>query len=187
MDYFVDIRVNPDPEFPANQLMSALFSKLHRVLVSTKQKNIGVSFPSFNLKPVHLGNCLRLHSDRSSLTRLLETEWLMGIRDHVSVADPAQVPINPEYRVVNRLQSKSNPERLRRRLMQRHDLDKQQAIERIPDDAACFLDLPFVQLRSTSTGQNFRVFINHGPIQSIASPGEYSAYGLSNCATIPWF
>lgn len=187
MDYYVDIKVKPDPEFPVNQLMSALFLNLHRALVLMNQKNVGVSFPSFDLSPPHLGTSLRLHGNHLNLAALVNAEWLLGMRDHVVVATITHVPSDAQHRVVRRKQSKSNPERLRRRLMQRHDLDEQQAIERIPDDAARFLNLPFVQLGSTSTGQNFRVFIDHGPLQSFAALGQFSAYGLSQVATIPWF
>ena len=34
MDHYLDIRLLPDPEFPAPLLMNALFTKLHRALVS---------------------------------------------------------------------------------------------------------------------------------------------------------
>ena len=187
MDYYVDVKVKPDPEFPANLLLSALFSKLHRSLSAMGKSSIGVSFPYFDLRPVHLGSCLRLHSDHLSLTDFLNTDWLLGMLDHVDVTNISQIPSEVQHRVVRRIQSKSNPERLRRRLMRRHDLDEQQSIERIPDDAACFLNLPFVQLRSTSTGQNFRVFIDHGTLQPHSVLGQFNSYGLSQGATIPWF
>lgn len=187
MDHFVDIQVRPDPEFPASQLMSALFAKLHRGLVALSATGIGVSFPRFDLTPPNLGNCLRLHGALSALSALMESDWLNGMRDHVLQSIPAPVPSNTQHRDLRRIQTKSSPERLRRRLMHRHDLDEQEALQRIPDEAARFLRLPFVQLRSTSTGQNFRVFLDHGPLQPNAVPGDFNAYGLSQSATIPWF
>lgn len=45
MDYYVDIEVRPDPEFPTSQLMSALYAKLHRALVAQGNNRIGVSLP----------------------------------------------------------------------------------------------------------------------------------------------
>ena len=71
--------------------------------------------------------------------------------------------------------------------MRRHDLDAQDAHQRIPDEAARFVNLPFVQLRSTSTSQTFRLFIEHGPGQSNPIAGDFNAYGLSQVATVPWF
>lgn len=187
MDQFVDIEVRPDPEFPVNQLMNALYAKLHRALVSMSTTRVGVSFPDFDLSPPHLGTCLRLHGDLSDLSALLVSDWLNGMRDYVTVTQPAHVPINAQHRGVRRIQAKSSPERLRRRLMFRHDLDVQEARQRIPDDSSRFVQLPFVQLRSSSTGQNFRVFFDHGPLQPISTAGEFNTYGLSQSATIPWF
>jgi CRISPR-associated endonuclease Csy4 len=187
MDHYVDIEVRPDPEFPANQLMSALYAKLHRVLVAQGCNRIGVSLPGVDGAGAHLGTRLRLHGELAALTALLASDWLAGMRDHVALTQPARVPDSAQHRVVKRVQVKSNPERLRRRLMRRHALSEQEACQRIPDDVARFTDLPFVQLRSTSTGQPFRLFIDHGPILPGAIPGDFNAYGLSQEATIPWF
>jgi len=71
--------------------------------------------------------------------------------------------------------------------MKRHGLDETQARERIPDSAAETLHLPFVQLRSGSTGQTFRLFLCLGPAQPTPVSGEFNAYGLSQNATVPWF
>lgn len=189
MDQYVDIEVRPDPEFAAHQLMSALYAKLHRALVAQGSTHIGVSFPGVDLKASKLGTGtrLRLHGNLVALSALLESDWLTGMRDHVVLTPPMRVPDKAQHRAVRRVQVKSNPERLRRRLMRRHDIDEQEARKRIPDEAGCTTTLPFVQLRSTSTGQPFRLFIDHGPIQPSAVSGDFNAYGLSQGATIPWF
>ena len=187
MDYYVDIEVRPDPEFPACQLMSALYAKLHRALVAQGNNRIGVSFPGVEDGVPRLGTRLRLHGELAELAALLASDWLAGMRDHVVLTQPAGVPDRAQYRVVRRVQVKSSPERLRRRLMRRHDMDEQEALQRIPDEAARFARLPFVQLRSTSTGQTFRLFIDHGPMLASAVPGDFNAYGLSQGGTVPWF
>jgi CRISPR-associated endonuclease Csy4 len=97
------------------------------------------------------------------------------------------VPESVQYRSVSRLQVKSNAERLRRRLMQRHSLTAEEARQRIPDTVERSLNLPFISLRSQSTGQSFRLFIQHGPLRQTAEAGDFNAYGLSSGATIPWF
>lgn len=187
MDHYVDIEVRPDPEFPASQLMSALYAKLHRALVAQRCNRIGVSFPNVEVEAPHLGTCLRLHGNLAVLSTLLASDWLTGMRDHVALTPPMRVPDSSHHRIVKRVQVKSSPERLRRRLMRRQDLNEQEALKRLPDESAHFTNLPFVQLRSTSTGQSFRLFIDHDPVQSDAVPGEFNAYGLSQGATIPWF
>ena len=187
MDHHVDIDVQPDPEFPAYQLMGAVYAKLHRALVAQKSTRIGVSFPSVDARAPHLGTRLRMHGNLDALSALLANDWLAGTRDHVRLTPPLRVPETAQHRAVTRVQVKSSPERLRRRLMRRHKLDAQEASRRIPDEAACLANLPFVQLRSASTGQTFRLFIEHGPVRANAISGDFNAYGLSQVATIPWF
>ena len=187
MDHYVDIDLRPDPELAPCQLMSALFAKLHRALVAAPTLGLAVSFPRHDTAAPHLGDRLRLHGSRASLGALLASGWLTGMRDHVTDTGPAAVPSGAKHRAVRRVQAQSNPERLRRRLMKRHRLDAAQARHRIPDSAAENLELPFIQLRSASTGQTFRLFIAHGPIVDEAQAGEVNAYGLSQTATVPWF
>lgn len=189
MDHYVDIDVRPDPEFPAHQLMSALYAKLHRALVAQGGGRLGVSFPGVQTEAPYLGlgTRLRLHGGQVALSALLATEWLTGMRDHVRLEQVAPVPPGVQYRAVQRVQTTSNPDRLRRRLMRRHGLDADEARVRIPDAVACFTDLPYLQLRSTSTGQSFRLFIKHSPLQSAPVSGDFNAYGLSQGGTIPWF
>ncbi len=187
MDHYIDIDVQPDPEFPAHQLMEALYAKLHRALVAQNSTQIGVSFPGFGLKGPHLGTRLRLHGGLEVLSALLASDWLTGMRDHVTLTPPSRVPETAKHCTVRRVQVKSSPERLRRRLMRRHHFDAQEARQRIPDETAQLVHLPFVQLCSTSTGQSFRLFIEHGLTQNNPTPGDFNAYGLSQQATIPWF
>lgn len=202
MDHYVDIQLQPDAEFAPAILMAALFTKLHKALAEGSHQDIGVSFPHMDLVEATqpqctsrtgahpryaLGHVLRLHGNSQALQKLLATNWLTGMRDHVSCTAVLVVPAQVGHRVVSRVQAKSSPERLRRRQMRRHGLTKEQAQERIPDSAAEMLNLPFLTLRSQSTGQTFRLFIRLGPEQTMPVLGGFGAYGLSPQTTIPWF
>lgn len=187
MDTFVDLRLLPDPEFPATILMNALFSKFHRGLVRFGEGGIGVSFPDTGEKIHSLGSRMRLHGNADTLRGFLESGWMQGMRDHVRIGSLAPVPSDVRYRIVRRVQAKSSPERLRRRLIARKGVSEAEAQQAIPDSAAETLALPFVLLQSQSTGQQFRLFIEHLPVQGQAQAGTFSAYGLSAEATIPWF
>jgi CRISPR-associated endonuclease Csy4 len=185
--HYLDIHVQPDPEFPAAHLMNALFAKLHRALVGQGAGLIGVSFPGVDTQPM-LGTTLRLHAAQGApLESLMASDWLRGMSDHVCLTSLALVPEQVRHRVVSRVQAQSSPERLRRRLMRRHSLTETEARERIPDSVAERLRLPYVQLRSTSTGQHFFLFIAHGPLLESPAAGEFSAYGLSQTGSVPWF
>jgi CRISPR-associated endonuclease Csy4 len=190
MDHYVDIDLHPDPEINAGHLMSALYAKLHRALVHGGGSDIGVSFPGHDSKVPHLGSKLRLHGGLVALTSLMAGGWLSGMRDHIASAGPKPVPDNASYCAVRRVQAKSNPERLRRRLMRRHGVDAKEAQRRIPDSLAETVGLPYVQLRSASTDQTFRLFIDHRhPSLAAVAPGlgGFNAYGLSQTANVPWF
>lgn len=185
--HYLDIQVQPDPEFPVAHLMNALFAKLHRALVGQWVGLIGVSFPGVGTQPM-LGTTLRLHAGEAEpLVSLMASDWLRGMSDHVRLTPVAPVPGQVRHRVVSRVQAQSSPERLRRRLMRRHLLTEAQARERIPDSVAERLRLPYVQLRSTSTGQSFFLFVAHGPLLDEPVSGEFSAYGLSQTGSVPWF
>lgn len=187
MRHYVDIHLLSDPEFPAHQLMAALYAKLHRVLVLVQSSSIGVSFPGYATKPAALGSILRLVGPGADLTRLMEHDWLKGMRDHVEVEPVNAVPANAVHRSLRRVQAKSSPDRLRRRQMRRHELTADQARERVPDDAAEMLDLPFVKLASASTGQAFPLYLRLGPAEPTRMPGPFNTFGLSASATIPCF
>jgi len=187
MDAFVDIRLLPDPEFPPTTLMNALFGKLHRGLVAFGEGAIGVSFPDVRERIHSLGTRMRLHGTAETLHRFMATEWLAGMRDHVTSAPPAPVPPETRHQIVRRVQVQSNPERLRRRLIARKGVSEEAARAAFPDNCTQKLDLPYVILRSNSTGQQFRLFIEHLPPQNQAQTGEFSAYGLSPDATVPYF
>jgi len=187
MDHYLDIRLLPDPEFPAPLLMNALFAKLHRALVDYGGRDIGVSFPEVVQGKRTLGQRLRLHGNSTNLERLMAIGWLQGMRDHVTVTSTQPIPAEVQHCVVRRVQAKSSPERLRRRLMTRKSIDAETARTAIPDSAAETLDLPYVEIASRSTGQRFKLFIEHLKPAQTATAGTYGSYGLGTDATVPWF
>ncbi|MDC8773558.1 type I-F CRISPR-associated endoribonuclease Cas6/Csy4 [Roseateles albus] len=184
---YLDIRLLPDPELPPHVLMAALFTKLHKALSDLKEDQIGVCFPEYAKDPARLGDHLRLIGPRASLARLMEGSWLGALQEQISSTAIASVPEGAEQRALRRVQAKSSPARLRRRQMKRHGLNEAEALERVPDHAAEFLRLPFVQLFSASTGQTFRLFLDLSEPQGAGVQGVFNAYGLSSTATIPCF
>lgn len=188
MDHYQDVVIRPDPEFSAPLLMNALFAKLHRALVALESTNIGVSFPGFDDAVPSLGGRLRLHGSRAGLDALHGHDWVTGMRDHLEVREIMAIPPKVQYRAVKRIQVKSSAERLRRRYRSRHEgVTERDAFALIPNSVESRVRLPYLQLKSESTGQRFRLFIEHQPVRSAAVLGEFNAYGLSPNATVPWF
>ena len=188
--HYIDITLLPDPEFSHAYLLSALVAKLHRALVQEQTTNIGVSYPQHINQPLAcrtLGAVLRLHGTPEALQRLMAQDWLKGMRDHTQAAALRPVPADAQHRTVRRRQFKTNVNRLRRRRMQRKGETVEQAIAAIPNSVERRPDLPFVQLRSSSTGQPFCLCVEHGVLLPYPVPGTFNAYGLAHEATVPWF
>jgi len=185
--HYIDIHLRPDPEFPAHQLLSALYAKLHRALVELNATTLCVSFPGYALRPIGLGSHLRIIGPTSDLAALMALPWLAGMRDHLQVLPALPVPDTATHRRLMRVQAKSNPERLRRRQMKRHGISAEEAQSRVSDSAAEQLRLPFLQMRSASTGQSFRLFLSMVEVPSALNEGEFNSFGLSASRTAPWF
>jgi CRISPR-associated endonuclease Csy4 len=190
MQFYVEIRILPDPEFAQNTLMNALYSKLHRALVQNKSLQIGVGFPGYQLAEggrkdrCTLGNILRLHGSQFDLEAFQATDWLRGMRDHVEVSSIYPVTKVSGYIVYKRKQAASNVERLRRRYIKRHSVSTEAAEQHLPDSIEERLNLPFVSLKSQSTGESFRLFIEQIKTEA-GQAGEFNRYGLSKTATVP--
>ena len=187
LSHYLDLQLRPDPETAPTQLLAALYTRLHRALAAQGSTDIAVSFPDYSDQRHTLGQCLRLFGSEAALQPWTTGAWLGSLRDHVSAAPVAPVPTHAQYRALRRIQVKSSPERLRRRLMKRHQLSEAQAREHIPDSVGRVTDLPYVPMASTSTAQQFKLFLALGAAQPQPQAGHFNTYGLSATATVPWF
>ncbi len=185
MDYYIELRILPDPEFLPNVLMNALYSKLHKALVKMDSNDIGISFPHYQEKQ-NLGERIKLHGNKERLEALMNTNWLQGMRDYVLLGSINQIPIKIQHAIFSRSQVKSNIERIRRRQVRRHGFTEQEISEKIPASLEKRSDLPFVNLKSHSTQQTFRLFIKKEDVPEKKS-GHFNTYGLSNEASVPIF
>ena len=111
---------------------------------------------------------------------------MKALQDHLRIGNVQEVPIEAFYVTVQRLQCKSNAERMRRRLIKRKELTSEEALNTIPDSVQKQLALPYVTLKSDSTGQSFRMFISQEKAKNQVA-GKFNTYALSNQATIPMF
>lgn len=188
MQVYIDLRLRPDPEIAAHQILAAVFSRLHLALVQAGRTDIGVSFPLHDMRAPTLGALLRLHGSIPALQALADTGWLHGLRDYAQVQPLSEVPAVCVHRVVSRVQAHSGIERMRRRAMRRKGWSADEARQRIPDGVQERLRLPFVTIGSRSTVQpSFPLFIRHGPLLPEPVVGSFNSYGLSPRATVPWF
>ncbi|WP_027859511.1 type I-F CRISPR-associated endoribonuclease Cas6/Csy4 [Marinobacterium jannaschii] len=186
LSHYLEISILPDPEFSTPMLMNALLCKLHRALVSQPEVEVALSFPGYSRDPRSLGDRLRLHGSADALDQL-GNSWLRGMADHINSTGIEPIPQTASYCTVRRRQFKSSAERLRRRRMKRHGESYEQAAALIPDSVERKSQLPFATLRSTSSGQQFQLFIEQSEATAEPKDGTFNRYGLSQQATVPWF
>src|SRR5690606_37834691 len=160
--HYIDLRTRPDPESSPAELLGVLYDRLHMALVQERIDSIGVSFPGYGTSPRTLGNVLRLHGPEDVLARLIRSDWTKGVRDHIQHGEIAAAPADALHRTVHRRQFKTNVDRLRRRRMLRKGETEQQAAAAIPSSVEQQPSLPYVRMRSRSTGQPFCLFIALG-------------------------
>jgi CRISPR-associated endonuclease Csy4 len=188
--HYIDITLLPDPEFSHTHLLGALVAKLHRALVQGRTTDIGVSYPQHVAQPLSrrtLGSVLRLHGTPDALQRLKAQDWLKGMRDHTRSAKCA--PCRPTRRTARcaGASSRPTPTACAAAACSARGETADQATTAIPDSVERQPDLPFVQLRSGSTGQPFCLCVEHGPLLTQPVSGTFNAYGLGHEATVPWF
>ncbi len=182
MNYYQQFTLLPDPEFVETVLMNALMSKLHRALHDIGNGEVGVSFPNANKT---LGSMLRLHGTLEALTCLDNSTWYKGMRDHCEISSIDAVPEITQWRKVSRRQPKVTASKLRRNIkLGRCSEVQAQTLWAESEDK--YLKGPFTQLKSCSSGQVFRLYIEQSEHDS-AVRGSFNRYGLSGEATIPWF
>ena len=183
MEYYINIELKPDAEMRESPLMNLVYNKFHKALIKLKTEQIGVSFPTCQIK---LGKILRLHGDKNNLQNLQNLNWLGGIAGYCEISNLKNVPADVKYRTVSRIRtnmSKSKLERLKRRGSITSDEEKIYKAKMFSQG----LDNPYLDLESVSTGQKHRRFVCFGPLVDQPVNGKFDSYGLSKVATVPWF
>ena len=183
MKHYINIKVLPDPEFTETILMNALYAKCHRILGEVGEGDVGVSFPNHKKT---LGAVLRLHGTEAKLNKIMAENWLKGLGDYTQVSTVLTAPDSGQHRTVAHVRKKS-PHNKRQRVIKKGWLTEQEAYEKFKDSDQVLLKWPYAQIKSLSTQSNMRVFIKHGDIVDVSVTGQFSTYGLSKTATIPWF
>ena len=144
-----------------------------------------MSFPAFKKD---LGNILRIHGSKDDLNCLMQLNWVGSLFSFLEFSEILEVPNSTKYRIVSRVQNKSSVERLYRRSLRNNKITKEEALIRLQKlKDLNYIRTPFIEMRSNSSRQRFKLFIEHGKVLDSPLEGNFSSYGLSNTATIPWF
>jgi CRISPR-associated endonuclease Csy4 len=189
MNYFVDLEILENPDIQMATILNSLFGKLHNALVHAGDAlQIAISFPKCKFGGIPtLGNVLRLHGEEQDLTGFVAKNWHSALADYLNISKPQPIPAEVSFAQIKRVQIQSSAERLRRRFMKRHNVDANAARLKIPDTVEQLTKLPWLHVRSASTAQGFKLFIEVGKSDKTAISGTFNRYGLSATATVPIF
>ncbi|XOV84730.1 MAG: type I-F CRISPR-associated endoribonuclease Cas6/Csy4 [bacterium] len=183
MDYYIDIRLKPDPEFNSTILMNAVFSKAHKALCHLHSVSIGVSFPRYKKT---LGDLMRIHGTAEALGKLQSLNWIGGMREYCEPSNIELVPTGAKFRVVSRKQTTMSNAKLNR-LLKRGTITGDQVNAYKAKMFNKGLDNPYIELKSGSNGHRHRRYLEFGPLLDNPVEGTFDQFGLSKIATIPWF
>ncbi len=183
MEFYIDIKLNPDAEMRKNVLMNKVYTKLHKALFDLKSTAVGISFPEYK---VLLGRKLRLHSNSSMLNDLQDLNWLGGLSGYCQLSEILPVPKNAQYRIISRKQSTMTNAKLNR-LIKRGTISEENIKAYKAKMFTKGLDNPYLELVSTSNDHTHRRYIQFSDLLTESVDGEFDQFGLSKTATVPWF
>lgn len=197
MKYYQEITLIDQAEISSYFIWSKLYTQLHIALAEVKDTNnkvnIGVSFPQYlfekndkNLK-VNLGKKLRIFAqNEADLKKLDLKKWLDRLTDYVHITSIREVPENiKSYAIYKRKQVKTNAERMARHRIKRGDIGFDEALARY-SNVVTTTDLPFVQMKSLTSDQMFKLFIEKQNSEKLDKQ-VFSTYGLSSESSVPEF
>ncbi|KGJ88692.1 type I-F CRISPR-associated endoribonuclease Cas6/Csy4 [Thalassotalea sp. ND16A] len=195
MKYYLDITLLPDNEITLGFIWFKVYQQVHIALAENKvdenKSAIALSFPQYceKDKEFPLGNKIRLFAPTQALLeKLAITKWLKRFTDHTHITSIKTVPESlSQYACFSRKQFTTNLSRLARRRAKRHDETFEQALQHYASFEDEQTKLPFINVKSLSKGEQFRIFIGQ-EVSNQPQTGVFNCYGLSKTtATVPWF
>lgn len=190
MRYYQEITLLADAEIPAAYLWTKVFTQLHLAMAAALRRDgagrIGISFPGYGEKT--LGMKLRLFAEEQETLEALGAEnALCRLQDYVHLTGVRKIPEGRlrGHAVYSRVQPDASVERKARRYARRHEDTTYEAALALLSSKAKDAALPYIQLKSLSTGEKFSLFIRRAEKEETA--GDFTAYGLSREATVPEF
>lgn len=192
MKYYIDITLLPGAEDSLGFLWQKVYQQVHLGIVENKTAGgnsaVAVSFPKYGDKNFPLGDKLRLFSAiEEKLQELDIGKWLNRLHDYTHVTSIKEIPQSgTKFVCFSRKQFNTNIERLARRRVKRKGGSFEEALKHYANFQDKKSELPFINVNSLHSGGKFRLFIEQSKEQKPVE-GEFSCYGLSKTATVPWF
>ena len=185
--HYLELRAIPQADLIQSQVLSHLMQTLHQYLPAYAGR-IGVAFPGYGQART-LGGIIRLIGNEADCQALHQQLHASGnINDYPLLYPVAEVPSGIQRHARYSRSHHKGPSALRRAEQRLTAQGKWQPeiADKMREKWQTPPKLPHLQLRSASTKQTFTLWIKQ---QNYTHPqtGLFSAYGLSQEATVPQF
>ena len=182
MTHYFDIKLKAKTPYEMGELLNNLYSLLHKKIWEMKNTRIGVSFPEYRQ---HLGSVVRVHGKDTELVNFRTKSWLGELATECDFSEIKPTPEAKEFAVFNRVQQTQSNSKLKR-FIKRNNPSEEEIRSYKAKLFGGSLDLPYLELLSTSTNQRHRIYIRRE--SSEQKEGTFTTYGLSkDGATVPVF
>ncbi len=194
MKFYLEITLLPNEEVDIHFLWAKLYAQLHLAFVeaATGQggQTVGMSFPRYqaDAQMRFLGHKSRLCAPNTSdLEKLNLAQWLERLADYVHLSSIKPVPETIKgYAVFSRYRPRFNIDKVAERFAQHKNIGFESALAHCKTYKTPAKMLPFIQLKSQTNGQEFRLAIQQKVVEQ-GQAGVFNTYGLSQNATVPIF
>lgn len=191
LSFYQNIRLFPDEETGAREIGEVLFPLLHLAFVENKDSNensrFALSFPEYSKGGGGFGRLFRIFAtDKESLIKLNLPKLCNRLSGYAECSEITEVPEVHSFLRFYRVQNKTNPEALARRMSKRKGISIEEAREAYKDFKPTSLDLPFFSIKSFSTNQTFALQVNCS-CETKEKDGNFNLYGLSSGGNVPDF
>ncbi len=193
LQYYQEIRLFPDQKGGLWKIGADLFSLLHFGFVNNKNEfgkgRFALSFPEYAKGGNRtLGRIFRIFAyDQKSLINLNISQIIDKLSGYVECSDIALVPESTTYLRFYRVQSKTNAERLARRMVKRKSVTLEEAREAYKEFKPIAINhLPSLYIKSYSSQNAFRIYIDC-KCELEEKVEEFNLYGLSLGGNVPDF
>jgi CRISPR-associated endonuclease Csy4 len=181
MKFYQEITLLQSEEIGIYFLWEKLFTQLHLGFVKFKgsedNSSIGISFPEYHSRG--LGKKIRLFAEKETLLSFNTELRLDRLSDYIHIKSIKAVPSDVKYYTsFHRFRFKSNKDGLVRRYAKRHKLSLNEASKHYEDFERTDTLLPFIQMKSLSTGEKFKLHIAQSSSKEEVNQG-FTCYGLS--------
>lgn len=191
MYFYQEIILHKSPDLSLNVILEKVFMQLHIAFVKAKKFDgscYALSFPLYS--ETSLGEKIRILSvSEESFETLKKFLNLTRFADYLYVDKDVKKIIEKEvkgYAQYKRFQIDSSIHQKARRFSSRHeDVSYEQALKIMRRNKSD-ITLPYVMVKSSSTGQKFSLFIQKNRLDHFVL-GSFNSYGLSVSGCVPEF